>query len=126
MLKKYYISIAILLFLILSINISGCSQGKDATQLNNDGMALYHQGKYDEAIKMFDKAIEVNPKDPYPWHNKGLALEKQGKKGEAEKCYARAAEIDPAYADALKEAQKQMQQQMQGELNKSLENIKIE
>jgi len=30
--------------------------------------------KYDEAIKAYDEAIGINPKDAESWNNKGLAL----------------------------------------------------
>ena len=38
------------------------------------GFALNSLGKYDEAIKMFDKAIKIDPRDAAAWHNKGSAL----------------------------------------------------
>ncbi len=44
---------------------------------------LSGQGKYDEAIKTFDKAIELNPEDADAWYNKGLVLYHQGKYDEA-------------------------------------------
>ena len=41
---------------------------------NNKGESLRRQGKYDEAIKSLDKAIEINPRYAYAWYNRGLAL----------------------------------------------------
>ena len=35
--------------------------------------------KSDEAIKAFDKALEVNPKNPIAWDGKRLALENLNK-----------------------------------------------
>jgi tetratricopeptide (TPR) repeat protein len=37
----------------------------------NKGVALYNLGKYDEAIKAYDMAIEINPRDTDAWNNKG-------------------------------------------------------
>jgi hypothetical protein len=39
--------------------------------LNNKGIALVKLSKSDEAIKEFDKAIEINPHDSIAWYNKG-------------------------------------------------------
>jgi tetratricopeptide (TPR) repeat protein len=57
------------------------------------GKALIDQGKYDEAIKVLDKAIELRPKyAAEAWHNKGDALEALGKTTEANTAFARAKE----------------------------------
>ena len=37
-------------------------------------LALYNLGKYEEAIKCYDKAIEIDPNYADAWNNKGLAL----------------------------------------------------
>lgn len=64
------------------------------------GVDFFGQGKYDEAIKAFDKAIEINPQLAYAWSNKGLALSHGGKFNESIQAYDRAIEIDPKLADA--------------------------
>ena len=58
------------------------------------------QGKYNESIQAFDKAIELDPKHAYPWYNKGNALNNLGKYNEAVLAYNKAIEINPQYADA--------------------------
>ncbi len=71
-----------------------------ATDWYNKGIALYDQGKYDEAIKAYNKAIELNPQYADAWNNKGIALYDQGKYDEAIKACNKAIELDPQYADA--------------------------
>ena len=71
---------------------------KDADEWNNKGLALHNLGKYDEAIKYCDKAIEINPNFAWAWINKGNALFELGKYDEAVKCYDKAIEIDPNFA----------------------------
>ena len=39
--------------------------------------------KYNEAIKAYDKAIEINLHDSSAWYNKGLSLDKLNKHEEA-------------------------------------------
>lgn len=36
---------------------------------------LANQGKHAEAIKAYDKAIELNPQDPDTWNSKGVSLQ---------------------------------------------------
>ena len=60
---------------------------------NNKGLALNSLGRYDEAIKCYDKAIEIDPNDADAWNNKGLALNSLGNNDEAKKCYDRSREL---------------------------------
>jgi tetratricopeptide (TPR) repeat protein len=52
-------------------------------------------GVYTEAIKYYDKALEIDPKDANVWVNKAVALHKLEKYDEAIECYDKALEIDP-------------------------------
>ena len=61
----------------------------------NKGFALIRQSKYDEAIKAFDKAIELNPQYADAWSNKGVALYDQGKFDEAIKAFDEAIKLNP-------------------------------
>ncbi|MGZ3649151.1 MAG: tetratricopeptide repeat protein [Syntrophales bacterium] len=42
------------------------------------GVALVMEGKYNEAIEAFDKAIELNPKDAVAYNNRGAAYGQTG------------------------------------------------
>src|SRR4051794_1115877 len=37
---------------------------------NGKGLALYNLGRYEEAIKHYDKALELNPNDSRNWYNR--------------------------------------------------------
>jgi tetratricopeptide (TPR) repeat protein len=68
---------------------------EDATIWGNKGNALVERSMYNDAIKCYDKALEINPGSMEAWNNKGLALARTGRLAEAVQCYDRALEINP-------------------------------
>ena len=66
----------------------------------NLGICSRRQGKLDEAIACYRKAIELDPKYACAHNNLGNALSDQGKLDEAIACYRKAIELDPKYASA--------------------------
>lgn len=92
-----YITLGIILSIILFVSApyyANRLDPKDAASWGNKGNVLYSQGKYDEAIKAYDKAIEINPQYSEAWNNKGNAFYAQGKYDEAVRAYDKAIEID--------------------------------
>ena len=76
-------------------------QGKhDQAILAFDKALFYDQKKYNEAIEAFDKAIELDPYFAMTWNNKGTALFFLGKYDEAIKAYDKALELDPNFVMA--------------------------
>jgi tetratricopeptide (TPR) repeat protein len=67
---------------------------------NGLGTLLLVQGKPDEAIASFTKAIELDPKLALAHNNVGFALGSQGKVDEAIACYKKAIQLDPKYVNA--------------------------
>jgi tetratricopeptide (TPR) repeat protein len=55
---------------------------------------------FGEALKCFDKALEIDPNYTYAWNSKGLALSNKNDYDQALKCFDKALEIDPNYRDA--------------------------
>ena len=66
--------------------------------LNNLGHGLLLQGKTDQAIIHFNKAMEINPRFEMAYFNMGLALSKQGKLKEAIHYYSNAIQIKSNFA----------------------------
>jgi tetratricopeptide (TPR) repeat protein len=66
----------------------------DNLKKNNDATEY----KYGEAIKCYNKAIEINSQDVGAWTKKGVALYNLKKYNEAIECYDKAIEINPNYA----------------------------
>jgi Flp pilus assembly protein TadD len=65
---------------------------------NERGMTLRRMKRYEEAIKAYDKAIEIKPDYVEAWNNKGAALSYINKQEEALKYYDKAIEIKSDYA----------------------------
>ncbi len=59
------------------------------------------KGNYREAIKHYDKALEIDPRMEYAWSDKGMALGMLGQYVKAIQCYDRALEINPESIRAL-------------------------
>ena len=76
-------------------NVLGRLMGK-ARSSHREGLRLYYrEGKYDEAIALFDKAIEIDPSHAAAWHDRGLCLRELGKDAEALRSFNRATDLAP-------------------------------
>jgi len=69
--------------------------GNDACAWNNHGASLHLGGREKEAIRCYDKALELDPRHPLAWHNKGISLNSLGRYEEAIHCFDKALELDP-------------------------------
>ena len=76
--------------LLLSFIILSCSERDD-----REGLALYNQGKYEEAISFFDQYLEGHPKDARAYYNRGRSYEELGKLEKAEASFKEAVMLEP-------------------------------
>ena len=58
-------------------------------------MLLERIGNYEESIKCYDRALEIDDRDGNIWHRKGMALAKTGDMDGALGCYDRALGLVP-------------------------------
>jgi tetratricopeptide (TPR) repeat protein len=79
------------------ISIGNNAQPDFAATWNANGTSLYSQGKYIEALRAFNNALEFDPSSPQIWYNTGNALYSMGKHDEAIKAYDKVIELDPQY-----------------------------
>ncbi|MDD4652877.1 MAG: tetratricopeptide repeat protein [Methanothrix sp.] len=66
----------------------------------DQGSALYSQGKYNNSLQAFDRAIDLDPGNADAWYNKGVVLYDQGRLDDSLQAFNRSIEIDPLDADA--------------------------
>jgi len=52
---------------------------------------------YEEAIKCFDKAVQLDPNNALAWISKANVLIEYGNEEEARKCFDKASKIDSKY-----------------------------
>ena len=76
-----------------------CAPGH-AEAHGNLGLALYEQGRLDEAIAAYNRAIALRPDLAGVQNNLGVALRDQGRPDEAIAAYRRAIALKPDHAEA--------------------------
>ena len=64
------------------------------------GTTLNVQGKLQEALDAYSRAISLNPNSMDAYNNMGVTLKEQGKLSEAEDAYFKAISLQPEYAEA--------------------------
>jgi protein O-mannosyl-transferase len=67
---------------------------------SNLGVELVLQGKFDEAIRHYERALQLKPEYPEGLSNLGVVIAKQGRLGEATKYLERSIQLKPDYAEA--------------------------
>ena len=75
-------------------------EGEDDIIFSYIGAALNSLDEFKDAIEMFDKSLEINPKNEDALNDKGIALSCLGKEEEAIKCYEKILKINPKDLDA--------------------------
>jgi tetratricopeptide (TPR) repeat protein len=73
---------------------------KNYVASNNLGIYLSEEGRYEEAIAQFRKALELTPTRAKSHCNLGNALHLSGRANEAFVCFLNALQFDPDYAEA--------------------------
>ncbi len=94
------IHVLLLLTMTLATPAMGQTNQTNEADWFSMGIDLYKKDKYDEAVRAYDKALEVDPQDAEAWNNKGIALGMQGRYNEALEAFGKAVEINSSYAEA--------------------------
>jgi tetratricopeptide (TPR) repeat protein len=71
------------------------AKGETAELLQKKAVALMALGSVDEAIKLYDRVIKLDPANPEAWGKRGTALESLGRFDEAVPYLSKALELKP-------------------------------
>ena len=66
-----------MLLMLISLNAVSYQGIASEGAIADKGLALYNQGRYDEAIKAYDEAIRIDPELAVARSNKDIALKKK-------------------------------------------------
>jgi tetratricopeptide (TPR) repeat protein len=83
------------------------------------GVTLKEQGKLEEAIEAYNKALAIKPDYAEAYYNMGVTLQEQGKLEEAIEAYNKSLAIKPDYAEAYNNMGITLQEQ--GKLEEAIE-----
>ncbi len=83
------------------LNAQNTSEPSEVQELYDQGMALNNEGKYQEAIEVFNKGLRASPDDPVILNGRGLAKSSLQDYYGAIADYERALENRPDYAVAI-------------------------
>jgi len=72
----------------------------EAWELYNKAFSLGSLGQPEEAIRYYDRVLELEPKNTNAWNNRGVCCKKLGRNEEALRCYDKAVEADRHNASA--------------------------
>ena len=83
-------------------------QEPKAAYLTTLGNALQSQGRREEALKAFDKAVQLEPDNADLWNNLGNALAEVGRSAESILCFQHALKLNPGHWDAASQAARRL------------------
>ncbi|MDO4586121.1 MAG: tetratricopeptide repeat protein [Planctomycetia bacterium] len=66
-----------ILILVLIINCLGCESFNNSAVRNSEGVGYYTQGQYDQAIAVFQEAIEIDPNNADAYYNLASTYQQQ-------------------------------------------------
>lgn len=98
--KSLTFFMAVILALTMVIPVAGCPEKLSAEDYNRRGMSLAEQGKYEDAITDYTRAIEIDPGKADYYVNRGIAYLNMKQFDLAIADFDKAIELDPTLAIA--------------------------
>jgi tetratricopeptide (TPR) repeat protein len=94
--KHFFESMKLILvtFIILLLMVPAYGQ-QTAADWHDKGLALFSQGRIDDALQSFEEAVKLDPNYAKSWYDIGIILGSKGRYVDAIKAYENAIRIDP-------------------------------
>jgi tetratricopeptide (TPR) repeat protein len=93
-------TIVTIAFIAISIKIQKAE--RTGVDLGRRGIELCNSEEYDEALKLYDRALEIDPYNAKTWYNRGVLMGKLKKYEDGIQNFEKAMEINPSYENAKK------------------------
>jgi len=93
----YAFAIGLLVFIFCNLPVAKVSF---ETSYNSLGVLMKREGRFEDAIALYNKAIEIAPAYPSPYYNLGILYRDIGRPEEAVKYFRRALEVSPDFYQA--------------------------
>ena len=77
---------------------------KESQEFFDKAIEMEAEGKTEEAIHFYQKALQINPKNAQTLYNLGIAYATTGKIEQAIRCWKRAIWLEPNFRDELVKA----------------------
>lgn len=91
----------VILALIWAFSAPACATANETSfDWFMKGLDLYSQGKYNESLQAYNRALELDPNDFEAWNNKGIDEGLLGKYDDALRSFQNAVGINQSYAEA--------------------------
>jgi len=95
---RWMVLLNVLLMLGVGVNIE--VWGDEASDAYDKGIQFLSEGRQRDAIKTFEKAIQLNPRSAEAYHGRGMAYNETGQNERALKDYDAALALNPQYTEA--------------------------
>jgi len=106
---------------LILLLLPGMSAAQDVQSYVDQGIKNSQAGRYDQALKDFDQALKLKPKDPALLTYKGIVYYAKGQNSQAMQLFEEVIKLNPNFARAY--YQRGMVYQSQEKYDKALEDI---
>jgi Flp pilus assembly protein TadD len=86
---------------VLGLTVAAQAASREAIKHHNFGGELVKQGRLDEALGQFTRALELDPRYTHAQLSLAYTLDRLGRVGEAVPAYRKAIELDPGNVTAM-------------------------
>jgi tetratricopeptide (TPR) repeat protein len=90
----------VIIALLLVLSVSGWSAAQDVQSYIDQGIKNSQAGHYDQALKAFDQALKLKPKDPALLTYKGIVYYAKGRNDQAMQLFDEAIKLNPNFGRA--------------------------
>jgi Flp pilus assembly protein TadD len=93
--RRLCLALFVALFVALAAVPAYADRRSDAEAQVSFGITVAEKGLWDEAIRRWERAVELDPDYGQAWNDLGVGYEQQGRLDDAKKAYEKAIKLEP-------------------------------